>query len=571
MSEAAAGVPAGTVVGGRGWRVREVDAEAVTLLQRRLGLLPTTARVLAGRGLVDPAEVEEFLDPGLARLHDPFLFSQMEPAVDRLRAALRSGERIVVHGDYDADGITATVLLVTVLRHLGADVEFILPHRIVDGYGLAPEGVDRAVAAGARVMVAVDCGITALAAAERARRAGVDLIIADHHLPRSELPDAFAILNPRCPGESYPEEDLAAVGIAFKLARGLLRRHAPHLSGIALLALVALGTVADVVSLTGENRVMTYHGLNGLTDAVNPGVRALMQVASVDPNAVSAADVGFRLAPRINAAGRLGHPDEAAELFLTRDEGRARLLADRLQRLNEQRRQLERRIFEEALGQRDWAAEPVVLAAGAGWHRGVIGIVAARLAERWRRPAFVLSIEEDEAYGSARSVPGVDVSALLAGADELLGEWGGHRQAAGFRLPATAIEPLREALARQAARQGPGEPDVGVCDDLLEARELTPALALELERLAPFGMGNPRPRFLCLDVRPEGPPERIGGEHLKWRVRGAGGDTEVVGWRLAHRIDELAALASFDLVARVRANRWGGRLRPQLEIEAIGP
>lgn len=529
------------------------------------------ARILAARGMRSVSAAQAFLEPRLDALHDPFAFVHMEAAVERLLAAIRLGERVVVHGDYDVDGITGTVLLVTVLRHLGADVDFILPHRVEDGYGLGPDSVDKARAIGAVVLVAVDCGITSHDAGERAASSGLDLIIVDHHLPQGELPAAHAILNPRLPDAGYPEDDLAAVGLAFKLARALLLRADSGLRGISMLKLVALGTVADLVPLRGENRVMTYHGLASLADAVNPGLLELMRVSKVDPRAVSASDVGFRMAPRINAAGRLGHPRDAAELFLTRDKQRARQLAESLEELNVARRRMDREVFEQA---RQFAVsedDGLVVAWGESWHRGVIGIVASRLVEHWGRPALVVSVEGDEAHGSARSVAGFDMVAALESVRELLTTYGGHHQAAGFRLPTRRLTELREALLAYAAATGP--PDVAapiVCDARLQAGQISTAFALELERLAPFGIGNPRPRFLCPDMRLAGPPRLLKHEHVKLMLRGDSGDIEAMAWR---RSDLAAALTGVDvvsLVATIRPRRWAGRLSAQLEIQDIG-
>ncbi len=551
------------------WRVRQIDGELAAEIGTALGLLPTTARVLVARGLETVEAAQGFLNPGLDELHSPFEFAQMEPAVDRLMAALRNGERVAVHGDYDVDGITGAVLLVMVLRHLGAEVELILPHRVDDGYGLNPSGIDKAHAAGATVLIAVDCGITALDACEHARSLGIDVIIADHHLPRAELPPAVALLNPRLPDSGYPEQELAAVGVAFKLARGLLERHPTKLSGSSLLKLVALGTVADLVPLRGENRVMAFHGLAGMANATNPGLLALLEVSGVDRHHVGASDVAFRLAPRINAAGRLGHPNDAAEMFLTADPGRARRLAGKLQRLNSLRQETERSVSAEAIAACT-GEDPITVVCGEGWHRGVIGIVASRMVERFGRPALVISTDGSTAHGSARSVPGFNiVAALDAVADELTA-YGGHHQAAGFELPASQVEALRLGLVDYADRQDPDELRATLtCDSILEPETITPALAMELERLAPFGIGNPRPRFLCPDLRLAVPPRLLKEEHVKLQLRGPETDIEAVGWRRADLATSLQGVERVSIVATVRARKWQGRLTAQLEIGDI--
>jgi single-stranded-DNA-specific exonuclease len=552
------------------WQVRPVDESAAARLGTAMGLFPSTARVLVARGLDTIETAERFLNPGLDELHSPFEFMRMEVAVGRLLAAIHAEETIAVHGDYDVDGITGSVLLATVLRHLGAQVEIILPHRLTDGYGLNPSGIERAAAAGASVLVAVDCGITALEACAHAAKLGIDVIIADHHLPQEQLPEAVAILNPRLPDSGYPEADLAAVAVAFKLASALLERSGSKASGLAMLKLVALGTIADLVPLRGENRALAVHGLAGLATAVNPGLRALMEVAGVDPRRVTAGDVGFRLAPRINAAGRVGHPDYAAEMFMTNDQAVARELAGKLERLNQERREIEQKVSAAALEAHGDDPGAIVVAAGQGWHRGVIGIVASRLVEHTARPALVVSIEDGEAHGSARSVPGFDISAALAAAAPVLDSYGGHKQAAGFRLRADRVDELRVMLNDYASRfDADSLRAVLTCDDELHADAVTTDLALELERLAPFGIGNPRPRFLCEGLRLVGPPLVLKEQHLKLRVRSGDDVISALAWRRAELAEPLAGVDRVDVVATLKSNRFRGRVEPQLEIDDL--
>jgi len=552
------------------WEVRDVEETTVQRLAADLGIFAATARVLVGRGLTTAAAAERFLAPGLDQLHSPFKFAQMEAAVERLQAALAAGERIAIHGDYDVDGISGSVLLATVLGHLGGDIELILPHRLTDGYGFSPSGVDRAHAAGARLLIAVDCGITAGEACDHAAALGIDVIIVDHHLPQGDLPRAVAILNPRLEDSGYPEPDLAAVAVAFKLARAMLERAGSSATGLSMLKLVALGTIADLVPLRGENRALAVHGLAGLADAVNPGLRALMQVAGVDPRRVTAGDVAFKLAPRINAAGRVGHPDDAAQMFMTADDAVARQLAGRLELLNAERREIEQAVSAQALAALGDDDGLIVVVAGDGWHRGVIGIVASRLVERTGRPALVISIEGAEAHGSARSVPGFDIASALASAAPLLDSYGGHKQAAGFRLPADRIDDLRAALQAYASQADADTLQaVLTCDDELHADDVTADLALELERLEPFGIGNPRPRFLCQGLRLAGPVQLLKEQHLKLLVRS--GDTVIsaLAWRRGELAEKLAGVTVFDAVATLKVNRFHGRLEPQLEIQDL--
>jgi single-stranded-DNA-specific exonuclease len=536
--------------------------------------MPSTARVLAARGLTEPDEVHEFLNPSLDGLHSPFEFVQMEAAVDRLLAAIERGERIVVHGDYDVDGVTGTVVLVTCLRAIGGDVEYSVSHRLVEGYGLHPDSVDRARDAGAKVLVAVDCGITAHAAAERARDLGIDLIIADHHQPGVETPEAFAVLDPCLPDSGYPHADLAAVGVAYKLGRGALERHESGMRGTALLKLVAIGTIADLAPLRSENRIITHYGLRSLRDVVNPGLRALMDVAGVNRSAVTTTDVAFRLAPRINAAGRLDSATDAIELFLTKDPGRARRLAKGLQQTNSKRQQLGDEILQSALQQEPSHEDAFVVAAGEGWHRGIIGIVASRLVERWGRPAVVISIEGEEAHGSARSLSGFDILAALRGASEHLVEFGGHPQAAGLRLEAKNVPALRQALqatGRESLEDAMQAAEAIECDDRLPTSVSLRDQALELERLAPFGIGNREPLFLCADLEVSGDPVVINDSHLKMRFRTPDGSIEAIAWRRAQVAPFLADCRRVDAVASLQMRRWRGRNQPQLVVKDLRP
>ena len=361
--------------------------------------------------------------------------------------------------------------------------------------------------------------------------------------------------------------------MAFKLARGVLERHPKGFRGTALLKLVALGTVADMVPLTGENRVITHHGLSTLCEAVNPGLVALMELAGVRPP-VSATDVGFRLAPRINAVGRLGHPKDAVEMFLAADPGVARRYARLLHDTNNRRREIEASVLEQALQQRPDDESSVVVAAGEGWHRGVIGIVASRLVETWGRPAVVIAVDDTGAYGSARSIPGFDIVGALSAVAGLLQEFGGHRQAAGLHLKRDNVEPLRDALGQIAGEELEDAIRRSArinCDAELLLDDSALALAQELERLAPFGVGNPRPRLLIRDLRVESAPVVLKEQHLKIRVASGGARVDAMAWRRADLASTISAGDHIDLVAKLSVNEWGGRVEPRLEIVDTAP
>jgi single-stranded-DNA-specific exonuclease len=558
----------------RDWELRQTDPEKILAIESGFGLSPSTARVLASRGITETGDVHAYLNPSLDGLHSPFEFVQMEAAVARLLSALDRNERVFVHGDYDVDGITATVVLVTCLRSLGGDVGYSVSHRLREGYGLTPSNVERAHEAGAKVLVSVDCGITAHPAAERARQLGIDLIIADHHQPGEEIPDALAVLDPCLPDSGYPESDLAAVGVAFKLGRGVLQRHGSGRRGTALLKLVAIGTVADLAPLRGENRIITHNGLKSLKDAVNPGLLALMDVSGVGRASVTTTDVAFRLAPRINAAGRIDDASAAIEMFLTGDPGRARRLAKHLNKLNGQRQELGEEILQAALQQVPSPDDAFVVAAGDGWHRGVIGIVASRLVEQWRRPAVVISIEGDEAHGSARSIAGFDILAALRETREHLDEFGGHQQAAGLRLKPQNVGAFREALlatGRESLEEALERTECLECDAELPADVSLRDLALELGRLAPFGAGNQEPRFICSDMEISGNVVVINGSHLKMKLSTSSGDIEAIAWRQARVAPFLSDCRRIDAVANLQMRRWRGRNSPQLVLEDFRP
>ena len=535
-------------------------------LQEGLGLIPVTAQILVCRGIDSVCAAQSFLDPSLDELHSPFSFVQMEPAVERLLAAIERGERIVVHGDYDVDGITGTVVLLLALRAIGADIDYLVPHRVDDGYGLKPRGVNRAHKKGAKVLIAVDCGTTDCVAAARARELGIDLIIVDHHEPGDEIPQATAILNPRLPDAGYPEHDMAAVGVAFKLARGVLERHPRGLRGTTLLKLVALGTVADMVPLTGENRVIAYHGLQTMGETVNPGLRALMDFSGVRGR-ITSTDIGFRIAPRINAVGRIGHPKDAVEMFLADDPGEARRLAELLHKTNAKRKKIQDKVIEEALKQKPRDTASVVVVAGE-WNRGVIGIVAARLVQEWGTPAVVIAIDETGAVGSARSIPGFDIVGALRKVSNLLEEFGGHPQAAGVTIRSENVEPLREALALTGGKElelAMQQSAEIICDAELDFETSLSYLARELERLGPFGIGNPQPRLLCRDLRVES-QRVIKDQHLKLRVACGEQSVDAIAWRRSKLAEDLTEGVRFDAVAELTINRWRGRSDPQLEL-----
>ncbi len=494
--------------------------------------LPVLADLLVGRGIEGPEAAELFLSPSLGDLHDPLLMSGMKSALDRLEAALerREKEKILIYGDYDVDGTTAIVILKTAIELCGGAADFHVPHRIREGYGMRDEVIERAAADGVRLIISVDTGIRAFAAAETARRTGVDLIVTDHHLPGTDgVPEALSVVNPNQAGCDYPCKHLCGAGVAFKLAQGLMQR---RLDGkdqsrllMSFMKVVAIATIADAVPLLGENRVFAKLGLQELRRPVNVGLKALLEVAKLGSGrALTATEVAFRVAPRLNAAGRMDVARDVVELFSVKDAERARQIAGRLNQLNAERQEEERRIMdsiEQRLEEEPALREAYcVVVDGEGWHRGVIGITASRVVERHGRPTLVISREGDEAHGSGRSIPAFHLLNAIESCRELFSRYGGHAHAVGFALPSANVEKLRQHLdvyARARLTPADFEPQLGF-DRELPLGEITPELHRALVLLEPFGMDNREPIFAARGVRLMGPPQAVKDKHVRLRM-----------------------------------------------------
>jgi len=513
-------------------RVEFLAAELVanaTLSLKDPHLAATLARLLVMRGVDDPETAERFLTPSLAHLHSPYLMSGMQAAVDRLDAAIERKEGILIYGDYDVDGTTAIVILKTAIELCGGSADFHVPHRIKEGYDLRGDVIERAAAAGIRLIISVDTGIRAFAAAETAHRLGVDLIVTDHHLPGPDgMPTALAVLNPNQSGCEYPCKALCGAGVAFKLAQALMGRRLTQRDQVPLLKsfmkVVAIATIAAAVPLTGENRVFATLGLEGLRSAVNPGLKALLEVAQVSGRPLTSGEVGFRIAPRINAAGRMDLARDVIELFSVKDAVRAREIANKLDRLNSDRQAEERRIIE-AIDSR-FQQEPALLDSfclvidGDGWHRGVIGITATRVVERYCRPTLVISRDGDEAHGSGRSIRAFHLLNALESCAPLFTRFGGHAHAVGFSMPAANLPVLCAHLDRYARARltlADFEPVLDL-DAELPFDQITPDLFQALRRLEPFGMGNPEPVFAARNLCLMAPPRVMKEKHVKLRL-----------------------------------------------------
>lgn len=565
------------------WNLRQFDAQLVHAFARDIAaLLPnspelsrTVAALLLSRGINDAESAARFLTPSLDQLHSPYLMTGMKAAVERIEAAIERKEQLLVYGDYDVDGTTAVVILKTVIELCGGSVDFHVPHRIREGYDLRGDVIERAAAAGIRLVISVDSGTRAFAAAESARRAGVDLIITDHHLPGPEgLPHAHAVVNPNQPGCEYPCKSLCGAGIAFKIAQALIAKRLSHRDQAQLLLsfmkIAAIATVADSVSLLGENRVIASLGLTALRCAVNPGLKALLEIGQLSGKALSSEEVAFRIAPRINAAGRMDIAADVIELFTVKDPNRAREIAIRLDKLNSDRQEEERRIVDaiELRLAEDAALRDsyCMVIDGEGWHRGVIGITATRVVERYGRPAIVISTDAGEAHGSGRSIAAFHLLDALESCAPLFTRYGGHSHAVGFSLPSASVGEFRtqiELYARSRLTPADLDPVLNIETELpLEA--ITPGLCDALKALEPFGAGHHEPVFCARKTRLMAPPKILKEKHVRLKLSPALAAHgwrrslvySAVGWRLAERAqsDQLLAGDLLDVAFTVGHN-----------------
>ncbi|MBN1483112.1 MAG: single-stranded-DNA-specific exonuclease RecJ [Chloroflexia bacterium] len=539
---------------------------------------PLLGQILWNRGLRGAEAAADFLQPDYRRLADPFLMKGMAEACERIAHAIRQGEPITIYGDFDADGVTAAALLVQAMRQMGGQVSAYLPHRLEEGYGLHREAVERLAAQGTALLITVDCGISNADEVARAAEVGLDVIVTDHHLPPEQLPPALAILNPRQEGCAYPYKRLAGVGIAFMLVRGLAKAGLPlnGLRGRELLDLVALGTVADVSPLGGENRILVAHGLESMRQTRRPGLRALLAVAGLRPETVNTGTIGFSLGPRLNAAGRLQDAITAYRLLLAETQEEAAVLAEELDALNRARQELTAEILERARQQVLALPESrkLILLADPHFPAGVVGLVAGKLVEEFFRPTLLIERGESQSRGSARSVPDFHVTAALTHCAHLLTRYGGHRLAAGFGVANENLVDLEACLLAQAEQQ-------------LDERSLTPTLWADvearleqldgelyqlLEQMAPFGVENPRPVFMCRALKVV-ESRRVGqeGRHLKLKLGQGRLVYDAIAFRYGQRAGECPTGSCVDVLATLDMNEWGGRKSLQLKLRDFHP
>jgi len=518
---------------------------------------PALRSIFARRGIVDDDSFRRFVAPTSADLHDPSTIHGMPYACERIERAVRDREAIVIYGDYDVDGVTSIVLLQTVLKSLGADVTFVVPHRLVDGYGLKIEVLERVlVDRNVKLVITVDCGITSVEPVQRAIERGIDVIITDHHLPPGVLPEAAAVLNPKQPGCEYPFKDLAGVGVAFKLCCELIRRNNKKISIDSLLKIAAIGTIADVAPLVGENRTIAWLGLRGLADVRNAGLRALLRRTGVYGRTLRASDVGFKLGPRINAAGRLASANTAIDLFAATDDDAAWQLCAELDRMNAERQQVEAEVREKAEEQVR-ATNRVLILAGTDWHKGVLGLTAGRIAQKYYRPTLAMSIENGRCVGSARSIATINLHAQLERVADCFTHFGGHEFACGFSLPTSRIEELRERLAAvfdelddslfvRAAR----------VDAELTLKEIDEEFVMAHEMLEPFGAANPQPLFMTKRATVAG-TRSFAEDCCELTMECDGARAPAVLWPNVKQLgDEIVKHGTVDLLFTIEPDAW---------------
>jgi len=559
------------------WAVAaQADPRATTALAGQLNIPEPLAAILVQRGLGAPDLAKAFLRPDLERLSDPLAWADMARAVALVAGVVRAGTPILVHGDYDVDGQCATALLTRVLRSVGGRVHGFVPHRLRDGYDFGPAGLAEAQRVGAGLIITCDCGISAVEAVRAARAAGIEVVITDHHLPGDELPPASAVLDPRRPDCASTDKNLCGAGVAFKLAQALgpALGASPNLP-LHFLDYVALATVADVVPLTGENRILVRHGLKMLSDSRWTGLRALVEAAGLAGRPVKSGHVGFILAPRLNAAGRIGEPADGLQLLLADDPAAAAAIARELETLNARRQALDQRILDEAVELAEATLRPedraLVLAAD-GWHPGVIGIVASRLVERYGRPAFLIGWDGDSGRGSGRSIAGFDLHRALHRVGSHLEKYGGHHMAAGFTIRRPCYESFRVAFL-DVARELLGP------DDLVPAQRVDLELPLglvseELEKLMrylePCGPGNPAPVFGVRGARAVG-ARRVGTNHLRFTLDDGSGVLPAIGFQWADVVPDAWLAQPLDVAFRLERDEWQGRTTLQARVASLAP
>jgi single-stranded-DNA-specific exonuclease len=557
--------------------VHGADTSIANILARELNIPFEAASILAVRKFMNAEACRKFFEPSLSHLNDPFLFPDMKKAVTRIMAALSNREKIAVYGDYDVDGVSGTALLMRVLRSMGAACDYYLPHRLTEGYGLSGTGVRQIADSGAKLLITVDCGITAVDEIAQAQVSGVDVIITDHHEPKDALPPAFALINPKMRGSPYPDRDLAGVGVVFKLAQALGTESGLNESlWESYLDLVALGTAADIVPLTGENRIITRFGFEQMRTTANKGLAALMELQNMSGKPLSTSQVVFQLAPCINAAGRLGDPCRGVEMLLTEDVGTAKEYARELRNTNYERRTIDSNVWDEASKwvekNCDIEKDFVIVIGSANWHAGVIGIVASKLVDRYHRPTILFSMGNDGmARGSGRSIPGLHLLEALHECRDLLETFGGHAAAAGMNIKASSIDAFRSRFNEVVrGRITPSDlVPVVTADTEVSLSSITPRLFSCIKSMEPFGPGNMRPILYCRNLKNRFAPKIVGEKHLKLTMTGDGKAMDAIAFNFGDRIAEIKDADSVSLAFSIEENEWNGRKSLQMNVKGF--
>jgi single-stranded-DNA-specific exonuclease len=553
------------------WKIKDSNTKQAIQLAEQMGISHILASLLVNRGIDTPQKCEEFLGCDNKSFQSPLLLKDMDRAISRINYAIKKGQSIWVYGDYDVDGVTSTSLMVSALRLLGADVDYYIPSRFEEGYGINIDAIDFIKQSGGSLIITVDCGITAIREVEYANSCGVDIIITDHHQCQETMPEAYAVINPKRPDDNYPYKELAGVGVSFKLIQGLLEKE----DYMQFLDLVTIGTIADVVSLTGENRAIVKQGLKHLSKTTNLGIKALMEVSGLGQRPIDTGSIGFGLAPRINASGRLGDAKKSVDLFLTHNWEQAKEIAEFLDRENRNRQEIEAEIYSEVVEkiQSQYNTEDKALVVyGEGWHHGVIGIVASKIVERYYRPCVLLTKEGDEVKGSARSISSFNIFEALSICKPLFNKFGGHHMAAGLSLDVDKFKDFESKfkdIAKDMIQDTDLIPNINV-DSLLDFDFLTLQLAREVADMEPFGVGNPQPVFaskkvMITDIRTIGNE----GKHLKLRLKSQGTVLDAIAFNQGQLQEKLAKDDYIDIAYCLEINRWMGQEKVQLNIKDI--
>jgi single-stranded-DNA-specific exonuclease len=573
----------------RRWLVNRTNPEYVRYLSKAASISPVLAQIFINRGIKTSEEISSFLNPHVSQLSDPFNIGGMKKAVDRIKTAIRNGERILVHGDYDADGLSATAIMLLTLKVLGAHCHSFIPNRMKHGYGFTPPSVREAKQKDVSLIITVDCGVTSFEAADLCGKEGIDVIITDHHEPVRNLPpganvkesgegtfllpDALALINPKVSNPGSPASDLSGAGIAFKVAHALAITHESRFPVHDLFDLAALGTTADVVPLTGENRLIVREGLRLIERGTRPGLQALKEVSGIDGKGIKTGLLLFTLIPRINAAGRISDSGRVLDLLLADSGKEAYDIAVWLDHINSERQQIEEKVYKEAVCQLERrGTDPVIVLSSEGWHRGVIGIVASRIAEEFYRPTVILSAEGPVSRGSARSIPPFDLYQALSGCKNFLKGFGGHKQAAGLELESRNIPSFTECINKLATDMLTGGDFVPLLqiDADVDLTDVTFDLTKEFEMLEPFGFGNPAPLLGCkgLEVLHA---RIVKDHHLKMKLRKKNQSIDAIGFSMASHFEKLGDVNMVDAAFFPTVNEWEGLRSLQLNLKALRP